>query len=94
MAATLAGDDLASSMSTRWMSFASASRKSFPSTSICEVWTGQMNVFQRGVRQNDEDELKWAAIERLPTYDRLWKGILKQVLDNDRVGYEEVDVTN
>ncbi|KAG7946277.1 hypothetical protein I3843_14G031600 [Carya illinoinensis] len=34
----------------------------------------------RSGRKDDEEELKWAALEWLPTYDR--------------VGYEEVDVTN
>lgn len=51
-------------------------------------------MFQKSGREDDEEELKWAALERLPTYDRLRKGFLKQVLDNGRVGYEEVDVTN
>ena len=51
-------------------------------------------MFQKSGREDEEEELRWAAIERLPTYDRLRKGILKLVLDNGRVGYEEVDVTN
>jgi uncharacterized membrane protein len=34
------------------------------------------------------------GVRATPTYDRLRKGFLKQVLDNGRVGYEEVDVTN
>ncbi|KAG6677538.1 hypothetical protein I3842_14G032500 [Carya illinoinensis] len=49
---------------------------------------------QRSGREDDEEELKWAALEWLPTYNRLRKGFLKHVLDNGRVGYEEVDVTN
>lgn len=51
-------------------------------------------MFQRSGREDDAEELKWAALEPLPAYDRLRKGFLKQVLDNGRVGYEEVDVTN
>ncbi|KAJ0964795.1 hypothetical protein J5N97_025933 [Dioscorea zingiberensis] len=30
---------------------------------------------------DDEEELRWAALEKLPTYDRLRTGILKKVLD-------------
>lgn len=87
MAAALAGDDLARSTSSQrsWRSRSSASFR--------EVWTAPPDVFSRSSRQDDEEELKWAAIERLPTYDRLRKGMLRQVLDNGRVVHEEVDVT-
>ncbi|KAJ0744241.1 putative ABC-type sulfate transporter [Helianthus annuus] len=35
------------------------------------------NVFSKSSREeNDEEALKWAAIERLPTFDRLKKGLL------------------
>ncbi|XP_065870872.1 pleiotropic drug resistance protein 2-like isoform X2 [Euphorbia lathyris] len=77
---------------------ASGSRKSWGGSgrsSIREVWGGnQGDVFGQSERENDEEDLKWAAIERLPTYDRLRKGILKQVLDNGIVDYQEIDVTN
>lgn len=43
---------------------------------------------------NDEEELRWAAIERLPTYDRLRKGMLQQVVSNGRLVHAEVDVAN
>ena len=59
-----------------------------------EAWIVQGDVFQKSGREDDEEELMWAALEQLPTYDRLRKGMLKQVLDNGRVGYEEIDVTN
>ena len=55
------------------------------------------DVFQRSGRQDtldEEEELKWAAIERLPTYDRLRKGMLRNVMSNGRVVAEEVDVAN
>lgn len=85
MASALAGGDLARSTS---------SGRSWRSTSFREVWTSPPDVFNRSGRQtNEEEELKWAAIERLPTYDRLRKGILKQVLDNGSVVHDEVDVT-
>ncbi|OIW01495.1 hypothetical protein TanjilG_19421 [Lupinus angustifolius] len=52
------------------------------------------DLFQRSIREVDEEEnLKWVAIERLPTYDRLRKGILRQVLDDGKVNYQEVDIT-
>ncbi|KAM7532289.1 hypothetical protein LguiB_035699 [Lonicera macranthoides] len=97
MAAATAGDDLARSMSRR-MSFASSSRKSWASASIKEAFTAPGgDLFQRSGRdgrEEDEEELKWAAIERLPTYDRLRKGMLKQVLTNGRIVHEPVDVAN
>lgn len=42
--------------------------------------------------RSDEEETKWEALWRLPTYDRMRKVILKQVLDNGKVNYEEVDI--
>lgn len=32
--------------------------------------------FSTSLHEEDEEALKWAAIERLPTYDRLRKGLL------------------
>ncbi|XP_030522373.1 pleiotropic drug resistance protein 2-like [Rhodamnia argentea] len=85
MAAALAGDDLMRQTS---------SGSSWRSGSVREMWNAP-DVFRRSVRQvaDDEEELRWAAIERLPTYDRLRKGILTQVQSNGRVMQEEVDVT-
>ncbi|XP_050235153.1 ABC transporter G family member 39-like [Mercurialis annua] len=58
-------------------SFASSSRRS---------WTAAPEVFGRsGRREDEEEELRWAAIERLPTYERLRKGMLRQVVDNGSV---------
>ncbi|KAF5473598.1 hypothetical protein F2P56_010198 [Juglans regia] len=86
MASALAGDDLARSTS---------SRRSWKSASFREVWAPPPDVFNRSGRQeSDEEELRWAAIERLPTYDRLRKGMLRQVLDNGRVVRNEVDVAH
>ncbi|KAB1199713.1 Pleiotropic drug resistance protein 2 [Morella rubra] len=87
MATSLVGDDMARQ--------SSSSRKSWRSTSVREMWN-EPDVFQRSARQvvNDEEELKWAAIERLPTYDRVRTGMLKQVMSNGRVVHGEVDVTN
>ena len=89
MASALAWDDLARSASM------ASSRRSWRSASIREVWNAP-DVFQRSGRQeaDDEEELKWAAIERLPTYDRMRKGMLKQVLSNGRIVQNEVDVSH
>ncbi|RXH76246.1 hypothetical protein DVH24_019134 [Malus domestica] len=91
MAAALAGDDLARSTSQR--SWGSGSKRSWASTSFREVWQAPPDVFNRSGRQDEEEELRWAAIERLPTYDRLKRGMLRQVLDSGKVVTDEVDVT-
>lgn len=43
------------------------------------IWSdGGVEVFSKSLDGDDDDEaLKWAAIERLPTFDRLRKGLLK-----------------
>ncbi|KAM3305705.1 hypothetical protein P3S67_012572 [Capsicum chacoense] len=52
------------------------------------------DAFNKSTRDNDEEqELRWDAIERLPTYDRLRKGILRQTLDDGKINYHEVDRT-
>lgn len=48
----------------------------------------------RHVYEDDEEELKWAAIDRLPTFERMRKGVLKHVLDDGHVMLDEVDVSN
>lgn len=44
--------------------------------------------------EEDEEALRWAALEKLPTYDRLRKTVLKSYADNedDKVMHKEVDV--
>ncbi|KAM2466591.1 hypothetical protein COP2_008774 [Malus domestica] len=92
MAAALASDDLAQSTSSR-RSWGLGSKRSWASTSFGEVWHAPPDVFNRSGRQDEEDDQRWAAIQRLPTYDRLKRGMLTQVLDNGRVVTDEVDVT-
>ncbi|KAK2403946.1 pleiotropic drug resistance protein [Trifolium repens] len=74
----------------------SSSRRSWPSTSVpTEVWSGD-HVFERNNKKedvDDEEELKWAALERLPTFERLKKSIVKQVIESGRFSYEEVDIS-
>ncbi|GMP88565.1 hypothetical protein CsSME_00040507 [Camellia sinensis var. sinensis] len=71
MAAAFAADELVRAASSR------ASR-SWKSGSIREVWQGSSEVFEenstRRQEVDDEEELKLAAIERLPTYDRVRRG--------------------
>ncbi|KAI4304728.1 hypothetical protein MLD38_040203 [Melastoma candidum] len=90
MAAAFVGDEFVRQTSSA-RSWSSASFRG----SVREIWNNTPDVFQRNsTRQvfDDEEELKWAAIERLPTYDRLRKGILTEVRSG-RVVHNEVDVT-
>lgn len=90
MAAAFAGDEF-----VRQTSSARSWRSASVRGSVREIWNGTPDVFQRNsTRQigDDEEELKWAAIERLPTYDRMRKGILTEVRSG-RVVHNEVDVT-
>ncbi|XP_022777146.1 pleiotropic drug resistance protein 1-like [Durio zibethinus] len=60
------------------------------------IWrdTG-IDVFSRSFREDDEEALKWAAIERLPTFARVRKGLLTtsngetSEVDISKLGYEE-----
>ena len=42
------------------------------------VWRNSgMDAFSKSVREEDDEEaLKWASLEKLPTFDRLKKGLL------------------
>ncbi|XP_044505622.1 ABC transporter G family member 39-like isoform X2 [Mangifera indica] len=93
MDGSLAGEDLARTMSPRLSMRSSSRRNWMASASIREAWNSQTNVFAQSNRQDDEEELRWAAIERLPTYDRLRKAMLSEVLENGKVVHGEVDVT-
>lgn len=72
-----------------------SSRMSWASNSFREVWTNPPDVFRKSVSDegDEEEDIKWAALEKLPTYDRMRKGILKKVMDNGKVVHEEVDVS-
>lgn len=92
-------EEVARSVSSLRMSIGSWSRRSWVSTSISEMWGAGhgVDVFERTNRigDDDEEELKWASIERLPTFERLRKSIVKSVLEeNGRFNYEEIDVSN
>jgi len=47
-----------------------------------------MDVFSTSEREDDEEALKWAAIERLPTYLR----IQRSILNNEDGKGREVDI--
>ncbi|XP_056691012.1 pleiotropic drug resistance protein 1 isoform X2 [Spinacia oleracea] len=61
------------------------------------VWRNSgREVFSTSTRDEDDEEaLKWAALEKLPTYNRVRKGILTDVsgppreIDVDRLGFDE-----
>lgn len=88
-----AARSLSRGSASRRISFASVSTRSWASASVREVFTAPgQDAFQRSAREfDDQEELMWAAIERLPTYDRTRKGILKQVMEDGKVVREEVD---
>ncbi|KAI0515912.1 hypothetical protein KFK09_008582 [Dendrobium nobile] len=52
------------------------------------TWRSTSSVFGRSIREEDDEEaLKWAALEKLPTYDRMRRGII-----TGAGGAQEVDV--
>nr|XP_017215736.1 PREDICTED: pleiotropic drug resistance protein 1-like [Daucus carota subsp. sativus] len=55
------------------------------------VWRDKgMDVFSKSTREEDDEEaLKWASLEKLPTFDRLRKGLL---LGSQGAGFREVDI--
>eukprot|EP01018_Ginkgo_biloba_P026515 Gb_28917 [translate_table: standard] len=75
-----------------------------------ETWTGSLRsgssrFFERTEsvfslasstrrHQDEEEALKWAALEKLPTYDRLRTSILKSVQEKGQVIHDQIDVRN
>ncbi|PQQ21430.1 pleiotropic drug resistance protein 2-like [Prunus yedoensis var. nudiflora] len=83
MAGALAGDGLVRS----------ASNMSWRTISLKDMWNEQPDVFKRSGAAEEEEELKWAAIERLPTFERMRKGMMRQVMSDGREVHDEVDLT-
>ena len=56
--------------------------------------SGRSDAFGRSAREEDDEEaLRWAAIEKLPTYDRMRKGIILTTgAAGAGAGVEEVDI--
>lgn len=52
------------------------------------MWNSAENVFARSAsfREEGEDEeaLRWAALERLPTYTRVRRGIFKNIIGDTK----------
>ncbi|ONK71232.1 uncharacterized protein A4U43_C04F6250 [Asparagus officinalis] len=80
----LSSDDIIGSTSSRrgW------SRGMLPRTAT--------DVFRRYSDDDDEEEgnLKWAVLEKLPTYDRMRKGNLRKEVENGKIGSVEIDSQN
>ncbi|GLJ30773.1 hypothetical protein SUGI_0610320 [Cryptomeria japonica] len=64
------------------------------------AWASEDNAFSTSFSnrrssglKNDEEALKWAALEKLPTYDRLRKSVLSEVAATGSFKYQNVDVT-
>ncbi|KAL5060202.1 hypothetical protein RYX36_031806 [Vicia faba] len=90
---------MASALTRDEVAISTSSRRSWTSTSFRDVWTATTtalpDVFERSDRhtlEDDEYHLTWAAIERLPTFERMRKGVMKHVAENGKVMHDEVDV--
>jgi len=44
--------------------------------------------------RDEEENLRWAALEKLPTYDRMRQGILRRALDQQQQGQGGVEVVD
>ncbi|RAL45378.1 hypothetical protein DM860_013774 [Cuscuta australis] len=62
--------------------------------SVEEVFSSGVHGRRSTRGEEDEEALRWAALEKLPTYDRMRKTVLKTFSeeDRDRVVHKEVDV--
>ncbi|KAE8056422.1 hypothetical protein FH972_013197 [Carpinus fangiana] len=70
----------------------SSARLSSARLSSSNIWrSSAMEVFSRSsVEENDEEALKWAALEKLPTYMRITRGILTEAEGQAK----EIDIKN
>jgi Fe2+ transport system protein B len=71
--------------------------KILPGMDAQEDGQGEENVFSRSSaakrQPEDEEAVRWAALQKLPTYDRVRKTLFKTVEANGNALTEEVDVT-
>ncbi|KAE8678601.1 Pleiotropic drug resistance protein 12 [Hibiscus syriacus] len=62
-----------------------------------DVFSASKNSSRSRRVDEDEEALKWAAIERLPTYDRLRTSVMQSFVDHEIIGkkveHRQVDVT-
>ncbi|KAK4482015.1 hypothetical protein RD792_012931 [Penstemon davidsonii] len=73
--------------------------RSLSRTILEEVFSGSIPRRSTVRAAEDEEALRWAALEKLPTYDRLRKTILKSFMETPNHGsikvvHKEVDVRN
>ncbi|CAN0856234.1 Pleiotropic drug resistance protein 1 [Linum grandiflorum] len=70
-------------------------RNSIRRSGSASIWRNNpsdaFSASSRGGEEDDEEALKWAALERLPTYDRLRKGILASA---SKAQLSEIDIHN
>lgn len=94
---------LGRTQSRNWSSSRSMSMSRSVSRRVEEVFGGSNATSRRQTINSVEDEeaLRWAALERLPTYSRLRTSIIKSIMDtgvhensNHKVVHKEVDVRN
>lgn len=69
-----------------------------PSVLLDKPNSTRENVFSRSSTQrkeeDDEESLKWAALQKLPTYDRMRTAIMKTIDADGKTSQAEVDVRN
>ena len=69
--------------------------RSWPSMSFSQVWESHVfNTMSGDTQEKKEEELIWAAIERLPTFDRMRKGVLNLIHDDGKIVQCPIDVTD
>ncbi|RDX62153.1 ABC transporter G family member 34, partial [Mucuna pruriens] len=71
--------------------------RSWPSASSRVDRTAPTDVlYVRGGRgeEDNEEDLKWTAMERLPTFERMRKVMLNLMLDNGKITHCQLDVTH
>ncbi|ESW34862.1 hypothetical protein PHAVU_001G187800 [Phaseolus vulgaris] len=69
-------------------------RHSWPSLGFELGWTPSLLRSGRSKEEDSEEDLKWAEMQRLPTLERIRKGMLSVVLDNGKVVHCHVDVAD
>lgn len=83
--------------SMRGSSMRGSMRGSLRASTSNSIWRNNgVDAFSRSTRDEDDEEaLKWAALEKLPTFDRLRKGLLfgsqgaANEIDVNDLGYQE-----
>lgn len=91
------GSDIYKASSSMRASSSGSGMMSTLRSASTSVWRNSgMDVFTKSTREeNDEEALKWASLEKLPTFDRLKKGLLfgstgpSNEVDIDNLGVED-----